>query len=211
MPRSGDRNWMQRHVARVAFVFPANVRFLAMIASLFLNIPVHCRDIDLSEYCSIFVQLIVTPFEHLSLIWGIVPLYFGLALSELTSSKANYRTALQTGFSFIWAAMQWLFAPHGNQGDHLTLNPMTPINYVVTFLVLGLGVVALVSGFRHRFPQYCQFLGHTRFANYFTIAIYPMQTHYLIWTWGRLGAVIIFAIPFWLALYFGLMPFRGRK
>jgi len=28
VPRSGDRNWMQRHVAHVAFVFPANVRFL---------------------------------------------------------------------------------------------------------------------------------------------------------------------------------------
>ena len=45
----------------------------------------------------IFTELIRTPFQHLELVWGIVPLYFGLFLSEMTSSKASYRTAIQTG------------------------------------------------------------------------------------------------------------------
>jgi hypothetical protein len=170
----------------------------------------------MSHYWSIFVQLIVTPFEHISLIWGIVPLYFGLILNELTSSKANYRTALQTGFSFVWAASQWLYS-YFRHSHSLTLNAMLPINLLVTFLVLGMGIIALVSGCRRRFPPYGSFLGHTRFANYFAITIYPMQAYYsaqeyaLPWTWGRLAAIVIFAIPFWLALYFGLMPFRGRK
>ena len=36
-------------------------------------------------YWSVFAELIATPFEQVSLIWGIVPLYFGLLLNELTS------------------------------------------------------------------------------------------------------------------------------
>ena len=58
------------------------------------------------HYWATFSQLIVTPFEHVELIWGIVPLYFGLLLNELTSSKASFRTAIQTGFSFLWASAQ---------------------------------------------------------------------------------------------------------
>lgn len=50
-----------------------------------------------------FAELIVTPFQFMELVWGIVPLYFGLLLNELTSAKANFRTAIQTGFSFLWA------------------------------------------------------------------------------------------------------------
>jgi hypothetical protein len=43
------------------------------------------------------------------------------------------------------------------------------------------------------------------------ITIYPIQAHALEWTWNRLAAIAIFAVPVWLALHFGLMPFRGRK
>ena len=61
------------------------------------------------DYWTTFLQLIVTPFYDISMIWGIVPLYFALLLNELTSSKANFRTAIQTGFSFLWAGLQWLW------------------------------------------------------------------------------------------------------
>jgi len=145
------------------------------------------------------------------LIWGIVPLYFALLLNELTSAKANYRTALQTGFSFIWAALQWLypfFKPRSHNVPQIEFNAMLPVNLFVTFLVLALGILALVSGLRRKFPKYCAFLGHTRFINYFMIAIFPMQTHYLAWTWDRVVAIAIFAVPVWLILHFGLMPFR---
>jgi hypothetical protein len=161
-----------------------------------------------------YVQLIQTPFQHLELIWGIVPLYFGLLLNELTSAKANFRTAIQTGFSFIWAGAHWLypyFKPHAPGGPRLELGGMLPINLLVTFLVLGLGVVALVSGLRRRYPKYATFLGHTRFANYFMIAIFPIQARYLAWTGDRLMAIIVFAVPVWLVLHFGLMPLRNRK
>jgi hypothetical protein len=40
------------------------------------------------------------------------------------------------------------------------------------------------------------------------ITIFPMQTHYLPWTWERLTAVGLFAAPVWLVLHFGLMPLR---
>jgi hypothetical protein len=168
----------------------------------------------MSHEWSVFVTLLVTPFEHVKLVWGIVPLYFGLLLNEATGPKANFRTALQTGFSFVWAGAQWLypyFVP-SNKGEHLIeWNAMTPINILVTLLVIALGFTALISGIRKRFPKYGRFLGHTRFANYFMIAIYPMQANALHWTWDRLAAVVIFAVPIWLALHFGLMPLRGGK
>src|SRR5437868_3758346 len=161
------------------------------------------------HYWAIFAELIRTPFEHPALIWGIVPLYFALLLNEMTSAKASFRTAIQTGFSFLWAGAQWLypyFRPHGPRGPHVEFNAMLPINLLVTFLVLGLGALALISGLRRKYPRYCAFMGHTRFVNYFMITIYPIQTHYLPWTWERLISISLFALPIWLILHFGLMP-----
>jgi hypothetical protein len=158
-----------------------------------------------------FITLLATPFEHSALVWGIVPLYFGWLFNEITSSKANFRTAIQTGFSFLWAGAQWLypyFIERGPHNVHLELNAMLPVNLAVTGLVLVLGVIALVSGLRKRFPRYGRFLGHTRFANYFMITIFPMQAHWLPWTWVRLEAILIFALPVWLLLYLALMPLR---
>ena len=167
----------------------------------------------IQHYWATFVELIATPFDHATLIWGIVPLYFGLLLNELTADKANFRTALQSGFSFLWAGVQWLwpyFVPHAAQCHYLELNAMLPVNLLVTFLTLGLGVVALISGIRRKFPQHLRFIGHTRFANYFMITIFPIQAHYLPWTWERFIAITLWAVPVWLVLHFGLMPLRGR-
>lgn len=165
----------------------------------------------MDHYWHTFTVLIATPFQNAALVWGIVPLYFGLLLSELTSSKANYRTAIQTGFSFLWAGAQWLwshFRVRGPGEPQLNVNDMSPVYLAVTFLVILLGVIALISGLTKRFPRYGRFLGHTRFANYFMITIFPIQAHYLDWTWDRLAAITVFAVPIWLALHFGLMPVR---
>ena len=172
------------------------------------------------EYWSTFAELIRTPFQHVALVWGIVPLYFALLLNEMTSVKASYRTAVQTGFSFLWSAAQWLypyFRPHSPGGPRLELGAMPLINMAVTALVVVFGTTALLSGIFGRYPKYCAFLGYTRFSNYFMITIFPMQApylsgkHYLEWTWQRLLAIAIFAVPIWLVLHFGLMPIRTRK
>lgn len=164
----------------------------------------------------IFAELIRTPFQHLELVWGIVPLYFGLLLSEMTSSKASYRTAIQTGFSFLWAGAQWIYPYIKFHGiTDVELNSMSSINLAVTSLVLVFGLVAFVSGVMKCFPKYCRFLGYTRFANYFMIAIFPMQSpikaYQLPWTWDRLIAIVLFALPIWLVLHYGLMPVRNQK
>ena len=162
-----------------------------------------------------FAELICMPFRHVEMIWGIVPLYFGLLLNELTSAKANFRTAIQTGFSFLWAGAQWLYPYvkfHGSAGPGLVWNAMSPVNLLVTILVLIFGLAALVSGLVKRFPKYGSFIGHTRFANYFMIAIFAIQTpvraFHLPWTWERLLAIALFAVPAWLVLHYGLMPLR---
>jgi hypothetical protein len=157
--------------------------------------------------------LIATPFDHAALIWGIVPLYFGLLLNELTAYKANFRTALQSGFSFLWAGAQWLwpyFVSRGLNLPRIELNAGLPVNLLVTFLTLALGLAALISGLRKKFPHHLRFIGHTRFANYFMITIFPIQSHYLPWTWERFTAIALLAVPVWLVLHFGLMPLRGR-
>ena len=166
-----------------------------------------------SGHWQTFVELIRTPFLHASLVWGVVPLYFALLLNELTSDKASFRTALQTGFSFLWAGAQWLwpyFILRKPGEPQLELGAMLPVNLLVTFLVIALGVVALISGLRKKFPKHLRFIGHTRFANYFMIMIFPIQAHYLPWTWERLFVIVLFAIPTWLLLHFGLMPVRNR-
>ena len=61
------------------------------------------------NFWTTFAELIRAPFADVPMIWGIVPLYFALLLSELTSPKASFRTAIQTGFSFLWAAAQWVY------------------------------------------------------------------------------------------------------
>ncbi|HEY5912337.1 MAG TPA: hypothetical protein VJA21_17175 [Verrucomicrobiae bacterium] len=164
-----------------------------------------------SQLWTTFIDLIQAPFRESWMIWGIVPLYFALLLNELTSGKANFRTALQTGFSFVWAAAQWLY-PYFT-ASRSTVVPtgwqvVLKINIFVSLVVMVLGVVALISGLRRRYPKYCSFLGHTRFSNYFMITIYPIQAHYLAWSWERLAAIALFAVPIWLVLHFGLMPLR---
>jgi hypothetical protein len=164
------------------------------------------------NYVVIFGELVAAPFGQMLTIWGIVPLYFGLIVNEITSAKASYRTAVQTGFSFLWAGMQWLY-PHFNSSDSPAeaLGRMLAINLLVTGVVLAMGVVALISGVRRRYPDKCQFLGHSRFSNYFMITIYPMQAQVLDWTWERLIALTLFAFPIWLVLQLIFDPFRNRK
>lgn len=43
------------------------------------------------------------------------------------------------------------------------------------------------------------------------ITIFPIQARALAWSWERVIAIALFALPVWLVLHFGLMPIRGRK
>ncbi len=165
----------------------------------------------MSLYWQNFAQIIKEPFLHTELVWGIVPLYFGWLLNELTSSKASHRTALQTGFTFVWAAAQWLWQYQRKRSGSvpdLTVDALLAVNMVVTLLVLAVGLVALCSGLLKKFPKHGKFLGHTRFAAYFLITMYPMQAGAMRWTWDLLATILIFAVPTWLVVHVGLMPVR---
>ena len=89
----------------------------------------------MTEYWSVFVTLIVTPFKHMPLVWGIVPLYFALLFSELTSAKKSFRTAIQTGFSFLWAGAQWLYLYRNvaatTPAINMALKGLQPVNRLV--------------------------------------------------------------------------------
>jgi hypothetical protein len=163
------------------------------------------------EYWPVFIQIIVTPFRHAELVWGIVPLYFGWLLNELTSDKTSFRTAVQTGFGFLWAGAHWTYQYFGVRpvgALRWDSSAWLAVNILVTIFVLFIGLAALVSGLRRKYPRYCSFLGHTRFSNYFMITIFPMQSNYLPWSWDRVTAIAIFAVPIWLAFHFGFKPLR---
>ena len=53
-----------------------------------------------------------------------------------------------------------------------------------------------------------RFLGHTRSGACFMIAIFPIQSGYLVWSWPRVCAIAVFAVPLWLVLHLALMPVR---
>lgn len=159
----------------------------------------------------VFVELILTPFRHEDMVWGIVPLYFSWVTAELSTSKATPGTALQTGFTLLWAGANWTWQYLRDRPStipQLSLNTLLIVKVAVTVAVLLIGTMAFVSGLRRKFPKGFRFLGHARFAGYFLIAIFPMQSAFLPWTWPRLLAVLTFAVPVWVLLHFGLMPIR---
>ena len=41
------------------------------------------------------------------------------------------------------------------------------------------------------------------------ITILPMQSNYLPWSWKRVMAIVLFAMPIWLAFHFGFKPLRS--
>ena len=158
-----------------------------------------------------FVSLIRVPFQNEELIWGIVPLYFSWIVNELTSSKASYSTALQTGFALLWSGAHWgwqAFRDDPTKVVRLSSGGLFAVNSAVTLIVIILGAIALWSGLRRRYPRRMSFLGHTRFSGYFMIAIFPIQAGFLRWSWIHVGAIALFAIPIWIAVHLLLVPFR---
>ena len=116
----------------------------------------------IASFWHTFAVIVQEPFLHSDLVWGIVPLYFGWLLNELTSSKASHRTALQTGFTFVWAAAQWLWQysrRHSLTESLVQSQALLAVNMIVTLLVLAVGVVALFSGLCKKFPKHGKFLG----------------------------------------------------
>lgn len=167
----------------------------------------------LLHYAAIFWELIRTPFLHVELVWGIVPLYFAWLVQELMPEKASPRTALNTGFSFLWSGANWTWQTFGERAPRapdITLNVLLAVNMAVTIVVMLIGLVALWCGLRRKFPKGATFLGHARFANYFMISIFAVQSHYLDWTWDRVIAIAGFAVPIWIACQLGFRPLRKK-
>jgi hypothetical protein len=164
----------------------------------------------LGSLAATFWELIRAPFQDPELIWGIVPLYFSWMLNELTSGKANFTTAIQTGFALLWAASHWIWQAFQAHPARLAdaSHAMPAVNWAVNLVVVLLGAMALWAGLRRRYPRGWKFLGHTRFAGYFMITIFPIQAGTLNWNWERLGALAAFALPVWLLTHLLLVPLR---
>lgn len=154
--------------------------------------------------------MIRAPFQNPELVWGIVPLYFGWMVNELTSSKASFGTAIQTGFALLWAVAHWIWQAFQDRPGRLVeaSDALPAVNWAVNAVVLIFGAMALWAGLRKRYPRDWKFLGRSRFAGYFVIAIFPIQAGVMPWNWERLVAVAAFALPVWLTTHLLLLPLR---
>ena len=160
---------------------------------------------------NVFRELLVVPFRHVDMVWGIVPLYFSWITAELTATKASPRTALQTGFTLLWAGANWTWQTLRERPEGLppvSLDALLMVKSAVTLTVLALGLIAFVAGIRRRLPKTFRFLGHARFAGYFLITIFPMQSAFLPWTWARVAAVAAFAPLVWILVQGLTYPIR---
>jgi hypothetical protein len=168
----------------------------------------------IETYAALFWELIRTPFQHIELVWGIVPLYTGWLVHEITSPKKSFRTALNTGCGFLWSAAHWLYQIFGarpSEAPPISVDLLLMVNVTVTLAVAVIGLIALWVGFRRRFPRGLSLLGHARFSNYLMIAIFPMQSAYLAWSWNRVAAILIFAVPLWLVVDLAFLPVRRSR
>ncbi len=75
-------------------------------------------SITLTTLAKALGTLLVAPLTQMELVWGVVPLYFGWVVNELTGSKASYGTAMQTGFALVWSGLHWIwqFRQHPGRG-----------------------------------------------------------------------------------------------
>lgn len=147
-----------------------------------------------------FMQLLVTPFDHLGSAWPILPVYTTLILGEIYKSKVSFGHAVCNGAVMSWAGLNWM--------HNLTTAPKLSylfsskaLAWIVAGAAIGIGVFAIILGIRKKDKAMCEVLGHTRFSCYFIITVYAMQTGLVPWSWENMAAILIFAIPCWFVIY----------
>ena len=144
-----------------------------------------------------FIELIIVPFQNLGTVWTILPVYTSLFIAELFVRKVSVAHAVGNGFVMIWAGLSW--ARHLSQSAH---DPYPILPWVVVVVCIALGIFTVLIGLRRRKTTVGQLLGHARFTCYFVIMVYPLQSGLLPWTWTAVFAILIFALPGWVLLYF---------
>ncbi len=154
----------------------------------------------MNDYLARFIQLLVTPFDHLGSAWPILPIYTSLILGEMYKSKISFGHAVGNGFVMLWAGLSWA-RRLSNASVMSYLFSSKALGWVVAGSCIALGIFTIVLGIRKKDKALCQILGHTRFSCYFIILFYPMQAGYLAWSWTSLTAVLIFALPAWFLIY----------
>jgi hypothetical protein len=156
--------------------------------------------VPLEAYLTKFVHLLIVPFDNLGRAWPILPVYTSLILGELYRNKVSFGHAVGNGFVMVWAGASW--ARHLARASALSyLFSSKALAWVVAVTTIGIGIFAILLGFRKKDKALCEILGHTRFSCYFIITFYPMQAGFVPWNWANMAAILIFAIPCWFLIY----------
>ncbi|MCG3149554.1 MAG: hypothetical protein PCFJNLEI_03018 [Verrucomicrobiae bacterium] len=165
---------------------------------------------SLGQLLDRFVYLLIVPFDNLGTAWPILPVYTTLILGELYKSKVGYSHAIGNGFAMLWTGLSWA---HGlaNASVMSYLFSAKSLAWIVSAAAIGIGLFAIILGFRRKDKLLCAVLGHTRFTCYFLILFYPMQhvPQLVKWNWDNVWAILVFACPSWFLIY--LMGRLGAK
>jgi hypothetical protein len=154
--------------------------------------------VPIQAYVVKFVHLLVVPFDNLGTAWPILPIYTTLILGELYKSKVSFGHTVGNGFMLLWAGLNW-----ARRLTNVSVLAFQALPWIMTAITIGLGVFAIVLGFRKKDKALCEILGHTRFSCYFIITLYPMQARIrgVTWSWDNLVAILMFAVPCWFLIY----------
>ena len=155
-------------------------------------------------YLTLFVKLLVAPFNHLGTAWPILPVYTTLILGELYKSKVSFGHAVGNGFVMLWAGLSW--ARHLSMQGWGSYFPQSgkermALAWIVTVCCIGVAIFSIIVGLRKKDKAMAEVLGHTRFSCYFIILFYPMQSGRVAWSWTNLVVLLIFALPAWFLIY----------
>jgi len=155
---------------------------------------------------TIFMQLLVAPFNHLRTAWPILPVYTTLILGELYKSKVSFGHAVCNGFVMLWAGLSWarlLSAKGWMDYAGFSGKQRMALAWIVTVCCIGVAIFSIILGLRKKDKAMCEILGHTRFSCYFIIMFYPMQAGLrgAAWSWTNLIVVLVFALPTWFLIY----------
>lgn len=154
----------------------------------------------LEAYLVKLVHLLVVPFRNLDTVWGILPVYATLILGEIYEGRMNYGRAVVNGVMMVLVGADWAW--HLGRANHWAyMFAEMKLPWVVTACCLALGAFTLVLGLRRKDKRLAAILGHTRFAAYFLITLYPLQSRLVPWSSDALTAVLVFAAPAWLLIY----------
>jgi len=145
------------------------------------------------SYAQIWLSLIIAPITNFDALWGVIPLYVEGFLAGYYEQDTRGRL-LTGGFIMSFVGMDWTRRLLQNNVQ-IQFN----VQWILVFIFLGYGALALLVVLLKKLDL-VRFLGKRKFAIYFGISFYPLQSGVIPYTTDALISILVMLIPVWLIL-----------